>query len=152
MGTIYILKNKINNKCYIGQTRNSFKKRLVEHFNGDFCIGKALKKYGSDNFTKIMVECPDSDLNKKEIQYIKTYNSVAPNGYNLTNGNTGAYLTEEHKRKISESKKGHKTSEKTKRKISEANKGRVFTEEHKRKLSEAKKGNNNRNKKRKHNE
>ena len=55
----------------------------------------------------------------------------------------GKKLSEEHKRKISESgkgrvspRKGKHLSEETKRKIAESNKGRVYTEEHKRKIGE----------------
>ena len=52
----------------------------------------------------------------------------------------GEKKSEEHKRKLSEARKGQKTgprSEETKDKISEALKGRSLSEEHKRKLSEA---------------
>lgn len=49
-------------------------------------------------------------------------------------------LTEETKRKISESNKGHIVKTETKRKISQANKGRISSEETKRKLSESHKG------------
>ena len=55
----------------------------------------------------------------------------------------GDKKSEEHKKKLSEAKKGLKTcphSEKTKNKISEALKGRSFSEEHKKKISESGKG------------
>lgn len=52
----------------------------------------------------------------------------------------GKKLSEEHRRKISESERGNKHSEESKRKISESLKGKKFSDEHKRKLSEAKKG------------
>lgn len=41
--------------------------------------------------------------------------------------------TEDHKRKISESLRGHSVSEEARKKMSEANRGRVHTEEHRRK-------------------
>ena len=31
MGTIYILQNKVNGKCYVGQTIRPFNKRFREH-------------------------------------------------------------------------------------------------------------------------
>ena len=48
-------------------------------------------------------------------------------------------LSEEHKRKVSEAKKGKSHSEEHNRKVSEALKGRTLSEEHKRKISEARK-------------
>ena len=48
--------------------------------------------------------------------------------------------SEEHKRKIAETLKGHTVSEETKKKLSEAKKGKHPSEETKRKISEAKKG------------
>ena len=51
----------------------------------------------------------------------------------------GKPLSEEHKRKVSESLKGKTKSEEHKRKISEARKGKPKSEETKRKLSEAQK-------------
>jgi hypothetical protein len=49
-------------------------------------------------------------------------------------------MSEEHKRQISETKKGKKRSLESRRKQSEALKGRKLSEEHRRKISEANKG------------
>ena len=54
--------------------------------------------------------------------------------------NKGKKLSEETRRKISESTKGKKFSEETRRKLSEANKGKQHTEEWRRKSGEAHKG------------
>ena len=65
--------------------------------------------------------------------------------HNRTNGGdgiSGYSLSEEHKKKVSEARKGIPLSEKHRKKISEALKGRMHSEETKRKLSEAKKGEN----------
>ena len=51
-------------------------------------------------------------------------------------------MSEEHRRKLSEAKKGKKFSEETRRKISEANKRRTLSEETRRKISESMKGEN----------
>ena len=68
---------------------------------------------------------------------------------NKTNGGeglSGAIVSDETRRKVSEAKKGNtnwlgKTrSEETKRKISEAQKGKIFSEVHRKKISEAHKG------------
>jgi hypothetical protein len=54
--------------------------------------------------------------------------------------NKGKSLSEETKRKLSESHKGKTLSEEHKRKLSVVGKGRTFSEQHKRKLSEMGKG------------
>jgi len=49
-----------------------------------------MNKYGIDKFhIEILKECPNNELNDYEKAYIKEYNSVAPNGYNLTYGGDG---------------------------------------------------------------
>ena len=52
MGIIYLIKNKINNKCYIGQTIRSLEKRWKEHCSKTGCsvINTSIKKYLPDNF------------------------------------------------------------------------------------------------------
>ena len=148
MATIYILENKINKKCYVGQTTILFKYRFKQHIKSNSVIGKTLRKYGIDNFDKILIEdVPEEKLNELEIEYIQKYNSVYPNGYNLTFGGEGGKLSEETKKKMSEAKKGKHLSEEHKRKIGEANKlslkGNHLSEETKRKISEAISGENN---------
>ena len=54
-GRIYIIRNTINNKVYIGQTIHSVKLRFSKHLTsarkgGDYVIGKAIRKYGEENF------------------------------------------------------------------------------------------------------
>jgi group I intron endonuclease len=141
MATIYILENKINKKCYIGQTINLFEQRFNQHIKSNFLIGKAIRKYGIDNFKKILIEdVPEEKLNELEIEYIQKYNSVYPNGYNLTFGGDSGKKSEETKRRISEAKKGRRHSEETKIKISDAGKRRRHSEENKKKISESEKG------------
>lgn len=53
--------------------------------------------------------------------------------------NKGKKLSEETKKKMSESKKGKRRSEETKLKLSKANKGKRLSEETKKKLSDARK-------------
>ena len=87
---IYKITNKINNKSYIGQSVN-ISKRWYEHLNKrgnpNLPLYKDFDKYGSDNFTFTILEhCKKEELNEKEIYYIKFYNSLIPNGYNLQKG------------------------------------------------------------------
>jgi group I intron endonuclease len=150
---IYILENKINNKCYVGQTIN-FKSRLRQHKYSNSFVGKAIKKYGIKNFGVILIEnIEENKLDELEAEYIKKYNSILPNGYNCdTGGHKNKHQLEETKRKISEKNKG-----KLKGRISPMkgkipwNKGKnyslkqkkIFTEEHKNRISIALLGNKN---------
>jgi group I intron endonuclease len=93
MGYIYIVENKVNNKKYIGQTKcDDIQKRWKQHKKIDKysignCLLNAYNKYGIDNFIfKILCICFDSDTDFYEIEYIKKYNTLYPNGYNLQQG------------------------------------------------------------------
>ena len=91
MGYIYKITNKTNKKCYIGQTRQQdVATRWKEHRkkkNGCPILKKAIEKYGLKNFTfEIVIICFDDDLDKFEIEYIKKFNSLKPNGYNVSEG------------------------------------------------------------------
>ena len=86
---IYKITNKINGKCYIGQSIN-IKQRFRDHKNCkvDKPLYRAFKKYGLKNFKfEILEECSKEELNEKEIYYIAFYNSTTDgNGYNLEHG------------------------------------------------------------------
>ena len=125
-GIIYLIINKVNNKCYVGQTTNE------KGFNGRYNRGgvgiekvynfhktnknrnksfnlhllSAIEKYGFEAFE--VKECIDvafsrEELNIKEKVYIQLYDSFK-NGYNNTLGGegcTGMVVSEETKRKLS---------------------------------------------------
>ena len=97
MGFIYKITNIITNKCYIGETKEKMPetrwkqhKRTIEKGIGCPALQNAVKKYGIDNFTfKVLIICFDEERFKFEKEYIKKFNSIAPNGYNLTKGGEG---------------------------------------------------------------
>lgn len=89
---IYEIKNNINGKSYIGQySGESFDK----YFGSGKLIKSAIKKYGLENFSKIVLEeCFNkNELNEKEIFWIDKLKTIE-NGYNLTEGGTGGDLSE----------------------------------------------------------
>lgn len=155
MGIIYVLKNEINGKIYVGQTTKNIEYRIKIHMLSKYLLGKALRKYGIENFKKFFFEIPDVLLDYFEIQMIKNLNCLCPNGYNLDKGGhknkqrsdktkekisktrKGFKFSEEHKKNISKAMTGRHPSDETKRKLSEANKGRKISEEHKKKLIES---------------
>jgi len=97
MGFIYKITNIITKKCYIGETKKSNPnlrwtehKRKIEQGIGCPALQCSVKKYGIENFKfEVLIICFDEDRYKFEIEYIKKYNSIAPNGYNLTKGGEG---------------------------------------------------------------
>ena len=149
MSVIYILKNKINDKCYVGQTTQTFYERMTKHIyalnNGSTqLIHKAIRKYGIDNFEIKTIVCEDNTeaLNKLECETIKKSDSMVPNGYNLKNSGHHGKYSEESKLRMSKSHEGKKLSEEHKRKIGEAgkgkspwNKGKKLSIEHRNKIS-----------------
>lgn len=142
---IYTATNKLNGKIYVGQTTRSLKRRIWEHSKDTSrksLINQAIKKYGIENFDwKIIFDAGSlEELNIKEIEFVEFYNSVAPNGYNLTYGGLNTRLSEITKQKLSEVNKGKKHTEETRLKMSLSRKGKKHSEEHKRKISEAHKG------------
>lgn len=144
-GYIYMFTNKVNGKMYVGQTicRNQ---RYIQHLKEDSLLGKAIRKYGIENFKyedvfhligeKNSIKPLLDDL---ERYYIKKYDTKVPNGYNISVGGQSwcpndAY-TESRSEKISNALKAHYVvnthwrtgthlSEESKKKLSESHKGK----------------------------
>jgi group I intron endonuclease len=125
---IYKILNNLNGKVYIGQTVSSLNRRFLQHCRKDSAIGSAIRKYGKENFSIEEIDGANSlsELNYLEKHYINTYNSLAPNGYNLSSGgNNGLH------------------SDETKQKMSKSGKSKVFTIQHRENIAEKSKGNTN---------
>lgn len=148
---VYLHINKINNKKYVGITSRTPAERWGKNGSKYSTSPKfyaAINKYGWNNFEHKILETKLSkeEACLKEQYYIQKFNSLSPNGYNLTTGGEITEVSDEARKKISKSMMGnknglgHKCSEETRKKISDAQKGKTFTEEHKRHISEAKKG------------
>ena len=160
MGYVYMIENTVNQKKYIGISINEpEKKRIPEHFSGrgNRVLASAIKKYGRDAFAYKILEDSvfDQMLGDLEIAYIAKFNTVAPNGYNLTHGGEiNKSISEETRQRLSESHKGQVAWNKGKKmspefcqQISERQKGRPAPNKGKkaspetiRKLSESHKG------------
>lgn len=106
-----------NEKKYIGITTQTLKERLREHIKESFRKGskelhtkkaRAIRKYME--FMVIVFDSSDSldELNRLEEHYINMYETVEF-GYNITSGggSKGVVMSEETKKKISESNKGN---------------------------------------------
>ena len=98
IGYIYKITNTVNGKCYVGQTTRRPEERWSQHktaafhenkeaYNYPLC--KAIRKYGIDNFKfEVIEQCEISDLDDKEIYWIRFFNSCK-NGYNQSKGGKG---------------------------------------------------------------
>lgn len=95
---VYLIRNKINNKIYIGQT-NDFYDRKRRHENTAFLetspqyndpLYVDMRNYGLNNFEFIILEecITQEELYEKEDFYIKEYDSIIDHGkgYNLNYG------------------------------------------------------------------
>lgn len=95
--SVYKITCLVNNKIYIGYTKQSINERLKQHFR---CIkqksvlnnkfSNAIRKYGKNNFIIERLFTFDNKILAldKEIELIKEYNSIT-NGYNTKIGGEG---------------------------------------------------------------
>lgn len=111
-GVIYKITNKINNMSYIGQTTGNVYSRFSAHKRDtrkNRYITNVINKYGEENFLfEVVLVCFDQQyLNSMEDYFIKYFNTMAPNGYNLRPGGLQyGKMSEDTKLKISKSKSG----------------------------------------------
>ncbi len=114
---IYMIKNLINDKIYIGSATN-FSKRKCEHFrrlrknmHENSYLQNAWNKYEEKNFTFIVLEITKKeDLLLVEQKYIDQYFDKQINCYNIAKNASspmkGRKHTEEYKKRVSQSMKG----------------------------------------------
>ncbi|MHA1380697.1 MAG: NUMOD3 domain-containing DNA-binding protein [Candidatus Helarchaeota archaeon] len=148
-GYIYMIKNKVNGKIYIGQTtdKRGYRADLTLSqikYNYNPHLYNSFAKYGRDCFVIKIVDSgkDQEELNQKEEYYIQKYNTLDQDyGYNIRHGGSHGKHSEEAKERMSQTRKGSVLSEEHRRKIGEAKKGNILSEDHKRRISKANKGN-----------
>lgn len=125
-------------KVYIGITRNDPLKRWQNGrgYRTNEYFTRAIKKYGWENFKHeiLFTGLSEKEAKKKEIYLIAKYKSNQRKyGYNISSGGesrSGTKLTEDHKEKIRQGNLGKKVSEETRRKLSESSKRSWSNPEH----------------------
>lgn len=155
---VYIHRNKINDKAYIGYTKNDPQKRWGKNGYGyktQRAFARAIKKYPDwDNDWEhiiFMDNLSEEDAKRIEVLLIALFKTNCNRynkptyGYNMTDGGegtTGNKMSEDARRKLSESHKGkgRPHTEESKRKLSIALSGKKKSEAHIKRLSEVRKG------------
>lgn len=130
MDVIYCVINKITNKIYVGKRKNDNQ----NYYGSGTYILNSLKKYGKENFIKIILDTYiGEEWREKERYWIKRLDSMVPNGYNIVDGGGGASWlkhTDEAKIKIGiaagKRRKGIKLKNETKLKIGKFFKGKTY--------------------------
>src|SRR3990172_11757047 len=97
VGIVYMARNKVNGKCYVGKTMLAMEVRRWGHESrarkgGGYLFHNALRKYGFGAFVfKVLIDNVDDEgeLNCLEQSVIRSFKSKAPSGYNLTDGGEG---------------------------------------------------------------
>ena len=104
-GEIYIARNKITGKAYVGQaqklmgvaeqkwggkgrwTRHRLESTLEDASSYQNLVSEAIRTHGFESFElKIICECLLDEMDELEERYIAEYNTLEPNGYNMTTG------------------------------------------------------------------
>jgi group I intron endonuclease len=146
---VYLIRNKLNGKCYVGQTIQPLAKRWRGHCWASSSYGKkmpianAIQKYGRENFeVEVLEECSTRiDLDCREVHWVLKLGTFYPNGYNLrAGGSSGGIASQDLRDRMRKSMTGKKASEETRRKLSESHMGHVASEETRRKMSAFMKG------------
>ena len=124
---IYKITNLSNGKLYVGQAvshilnhkryrpyghEGRFRCHISEAFsnkkNQSHYLNNAIRKYGVNDFIVELIEyCIVSNANDREIHYIKEFNTLYPNGYNLKNGGNVFTHSDESKKRVSNGVKNY---------------------------------------------
>lgn len=150
---VYLARNKVNGKCYVGQTSRSLLVRAKEHSRharrSDRSRGvfhKALLLHGAEAFEwEVLGRSRDRDrLDALERAWIDFLGSRVPDGYNLeTGGNRNKRHSPESKARIAQAATGVEFSAARRARISASKTGQRYaprTAEHRAAISAAKTG------------
>lgn len=101
MGFIYVIKNDINNKLYVGQTVTTILNRWYHHLDAytreDWHLYRAMRKYGIEHFSiELLEECPNDIIDEREKYWINKLDTYY-HGYNMTIGGEGRTALDRNK-------------------------------------------------------
>lgn len=148
IGYIYLIIDTTNWKKYVGQHHYHIE-NLDPNYHGSGHIIKMIYKKRPETLKEVYLKTcyTQEELDEWEKYFIFLYNTLYPNGYNLTEGGGGCVACEETRKKISDSNKGKHHSEESKKKMSQSRSGEKHhlfgkhrSEETRKKISESLKG------------
>ncbi len=120
---VYVHINKINNKVYVGLTRQSCEERWRDGkgYKTQEKFYRAIQKYGWNNFEHIILfdNLTEEEASQKEIELIQYYDSYN-NGYNSDLGGSTINHSPETLEKMRQSMLGKRHTQETKDKISQS--------------------------------
>jgi hypothetical protein len=99
VGVIYLTKNLVNQKIYIGSDTKNEGNGDPEYLGSGVLLNRAIEKYGRENFSKeILQRCPTLDvLKQKEGYFIKKFKANHRDiGYNISDGYWGGNTLTNH--------------------------------------------------------
>ena len=141
---IYIIRCTLNDMVYVGATCSQFRYRKQDHFSKlknnkhRKQIQSDYNEYGKDFFVFeiVKIESDERHIKDLEIEMIEYYKNM-DKCYNIYDGGevVGTKLSDDTKRKMSESRKGKKLSEYQKKILREYNLNKKLTKEQKENLS-----------------
>jgi group I intron endonuclease len=127
---IYLIRNKVNGKVYVGQTRRTLEARWEQHVRDSrrssvteihgHAICRAIRKYGPENFSIefLYYNLPQKFVDEMEIYGVRVFHSNdGRHGYNMTAGGGGCFRPSDEVR--AKMRKPHVMSEAGYRSISE---------------------------------
>ena len=116
-GEIYIIKNFVNGKRYIGQTVQSSQERFSQHIREayakgrkeyNYCLSRGIRKYGKESFDYAVLadKVPLDKLDLVEEHYIDMYQTTNPElGYNNSIGHRDTSNFKKYKNMTKEEEK-----------------------------------------------
>jgi group I intron endonuclease len=118
---VYLLRNKVNDKCYVGKTMKTLKVRRRQHRTEarigryDWPLYRDIRDFGAENFSVELLGKADSNrrISQMERNFIRQFNTVS-DGYNQACASFGGRirkaacserspLSEEHRERIADS-------------------------------------------------
>lgn len=83
---IYVIKNDINDKVYVGQTKDIVSRFASHCKKNPSLLSQAIQEYGKEHFWYEILESQVENYNEREIYWISKLNCQTPNGYNIMAG------------------------------------------------------------------
>lgn len=112
-GYVYIVRNKKNGKCYVGQTTQPPERRFDQHrrrLTTSHCkaLSAAIRRHGADAFEFAVIAAAEdkSALDAAETAAISAHDLLAPRGYNIKTGGSFGKHSAQTKQRMSLAHKG----------------------------------------------